>query len=128
MAIDKVKRQERRRSRVRFKLKMINFAAASKSNTALKPRLSVFRSNKQIYAQIIDDFKGVTLASASSLEGEFKNLEGKLSVKAVAIGKALGKRAQEKGIEDVVYDRGSYKFHGIVANLIQAVQESFANN
>lgn len=128
MSVNKLKRQERRKSRVRYKLKEINFANASKMNTPAKPRLSVFRSNKHVYVQIIDDIQGVTLASASSLEKELRDSSVKLSAKAIEIGRLIGQRARAQGIKEVIYDRGGYKFHGIVLNVIEAARESFANN
>lgn len=127
MAINKLQRQERRKSRVRFKLKTINSANSSKKGELAKPRLSVFRSNKHIYAQIIDDINEVTLVSASSLEKNFRTSSLKLSMKAQEIGKLVSQRALEKGVKEVVYDRGSYKYHGVILNLIEAARENFCN-
>ena len=88
-------------------------------------RLSVFRSAKNIYAQVIDDSKGVTLASASSLEAEI----GKGSNKAAAakVGELVARRALEKGAKDVVFDRGGYIFHGRVRALADAAREAGLN-
>ncbi|MCD7713062.1 MAG: 50S ribosomal protein L18 [Firmicutes bacterium] len=93
------------------------------SGTAQRPRLCVYRSNKHISAQIIDDVKGVTLVSASTQE---KSFEGIGSNKAAAreIGKIIGKRAIEKGIETVVFDRSGYLYHGRVSELADGARES----
>ena len=90
-----------------------------------KPRLSVFRSSKQIYAQIIDDAEGVTLAAASSLEpDERKDAEGVRPIdRAKAIGLLIAKRALSKGIQTVVFDRGPYPYHGRVKALGDAARE-----
>ena len=92
------------------------------SGTAEFPRLAVYRSNKHIYAQIIDDVAGVTLASASSLDKDF---EGKGSNKEAArmVGKAVAERAKAKGIECVVFDRGGYIYHGRVKELAEGARE-----
>ncbi len=89
------------------------------SGTALKPRLNVFRSNANIYAQIIDDVTGVTLASASSLDLDSGN--NKEAAKAVGI--AVAKNAIEKGITTVVFDRGGYLYHGRVKELAEGARE-----
>jgi large subunit ribosomal protein L18 len=90
-----------------------------------KPRLSVFRSSKNIYAQVIDDASGVTLAAASSLEPDAKaSLKtGANADAAVAVGKLVAQRAKERGIEEVVFDRGGYLFHGRVKALAEAARE-----
>ena len=90
-----------------------------------RPRLSVFRSGKHIYAQVIDDQQGVTVASASSIE---KDLKGQLKTgadkaAAAAVGKLVAERATEKGIKDVVFDRGGYLYHGRVKALADAARE-----
>ena len=92
------------------------------SGTAERPRLSVFRSEKNIYAQIIDDTAGNTLVSASSVE---KGFEGSGSNKegARAVGKTLAERAVAKGIENVVFDRGGYIYHGRVQELAEGARE-----
>jgi large subunit ribosomal protein L18 len=94
-----------------------------------RPRLSVHRSEKNIYAQVIDDAKGVTLASASTLE---KDIKGKLKTgadkaAAAAIGKLVAERAKKAGIKDVVFDRGSYIYHGRVKALADAAREGGLN-
>jgi large subunit ribosomal protein L18 len=88
-------------------------------------RLSVHRSGKHIYAQVIDDIKGLTVASASSLEKALReSLKSGANVDAAkAIGKLVAERAKEKGISDVVFDRGSYLYHGRVKALAEAARE-----
>ena len=110
-------RLERRRGRVRGAL-----ARAAKG----RPRLSVFRSSKQIYAQVIDDANGHTVATASSLE---KDLRGTLKTgadiaAAVAVGKLVAERAKVAGVSAVIFDRGGYIFHGRVKALADAARES----
>ena len=94
-----------------------------------RPRLSVFRSSKQIYAQIIDDSKGLTLASASSIDAELKaSLKKGTDVAAAAeVGKLVAKRAIEAGIKDVVFDRGGYIYHGRIKALADAAREAGLN-
>ena len=96
------------------------------SGTAERPRLAVFRSNNHMYAQIIDDVAGTTLASACTLEKEVKaELEKTNNVEAAAyLGTVIGKRALEKGIETVVFDRGGYIYQGKVAALADAAREA----
>jgi large subunit ribosomal protein L18 len=113
----KLKKQTaRRKARVRM---------AVKAAAGLRPRLSVFRSSKHIYAQIIDDRKGETVAAASSME---KDMRGSLKTganieAAKAVGKAVAERASAKGVKDVVFDRGGYMFHGRVKALAEAARE-----
>jgi large subunit ribosomal protein L18 len=112
----KLVKMEFRRSRVRKALK-----AAGK----LRPRLSVFRSAKNIYAQVIDDQKGVTVAAASTLEEGFKK-DGKTGADkaaAATIGKLIAERAVKAGIETVVFDRGAYLYHGRVKALADGARE-----
>jgi large subunit ribosomal protein L18 len=94
-----------------------------------RKRLSVFRSSKHIYAQVIDDDRGVTVASASSIEKTSREgLKTGASVDAAkAVGKLIAERAKEKGIKDVVFDRGGYLFHGRVKALADAARESGLN-
>ncbi len=96
------------------------------SGTAQRPRLAVFRSNNHMYAQIIDDTVGKTLVAASTLEKEVKaELEKTNNVDAAAyVGTVIAKRALEKGITTVVYDRGGYIYHGKVAALAEAAREA----
>ncbi len=94
-----------------------------------RPRLSVFRSSKHIYAQIIDDANGRTLASASSIDGEIKgSLEKGTNVAAAAVvGKLVAQRAIEAGVKDVVFDRGGYLYHGRIKALADAAREAGLN-
>ena len=110
---DKNKARLKRHSRVRAKV----------SGTAACPRLNVFRSSKHIYAQLIDDVNGVTLVSASSMDKEFEGQGGNKEA-AKKVGQLVGKRAVEKGIETVVFDRGGYLYHGRVKELADGARES----
>ena len=104
--------REKRHLRIRQTLK----------GTAEKPRLSVFRSNSQIYAQIIDDATGKTLCSASSLDKELKLANGSNVAAATEVGTLVAKRALALNIETVVFDRGGYLFHGRVKALAEAAR------
>ena len=95
--------------------------------TAEKPRLNVFRSNANITAQIIDDEKGVTLVSASTLEKELKITNGGNVEAAKLIGAEIAKRAKKAKIEEVVFDRGGYLYHGRVKALAEAARENGLN-
>ena len=114
--IDKNAERKRRHVRVRKNVK----------GTAERPRLSVYRSTNHIYAQIIDDTKGVTLASASTLEKSVKaEIAGKTKREAAKIvGKLAGERAKAKGIEAVVFDRGGYLYTGRVQELADGAREA----
>ena len=95
------------------------------NGTATTPRLAVFRSNKHIYAQIIDDTVGKTLVSASTLQKDVKaQLENTDDVAAAYLGTVIGKKAVEAGIEEVVFDRGGYIYHGKVKALADAAREA----
>ncbi|MCI8947267.1 MAG: 50S ribosomal protein L18 [Lachnospiraceae bacterium] len=96
------------------------------SGTAQRPRLAVFRSNNHMYAQIIDDTAGHTLLAASTLEKDVKaELEKTNNVEAAAyLGTVIGKRAIEKGITEVVFDRGGFIYHGKIAALAEAAREA----
>jgi large subunit ribosomal protein L18 len=111
---------ERRQGRVRGALRR---AAGERK------RLTVFRSSKHIYAQVIDDDEGVTLASASSIEKSSReSLKTGASVDAAkAVGKLIAQRAQEKGVKDVIFDRGSYLYHGRIKALAEAAREGGLN-
>jgi len=113
-------RSGRRQGRVRGALQRAAYG---------RKRLSVFRSSKHIYAQVIDDDRGATLASASSIEKTTReSLKTGASVEAAkAVGKLIAQRAQEKGIKDVVFDRGAYLYHGRVKALAEAARESGLN-
>ena len=93
------------------------------SGTAERPRLNVFRSLNHIYAQIIDDVKGVTLVAASSTEKDF-GMTGGNKEAAKKVGETVAKRAIEKGITDVVFDRGGYLYHGRVMELANGAREA----
>ncbi|MEM6772226.1 MAG: 50S ribosomal protein L18 [Bacteroidota bacterium] len=112
MQLTKLKRRKRIHSRVRNKI----------SGTPEQPRLNVFRSNKHIYAQLIDDVNGVTLAAASSFEAAVAN-EGNKAEQSAAVGKLVAERATAKGIEKVLFDRGGYLFHGRVKALADGARE-----
>ena len=113
-----IKRPDTRGQRI----KRHNRVRGKISGTAERPRLSVFRSEKNIYAQIIDDVAGNTLAAASSVE---KGFEGSGSNKEAArkVGKLIAERALAKGIEEVVFDRGGYIYHGRVMELAEGARE-----
>ncbi|WLR41997.1 50S ribosomal protein L18 [Bacillus carboniphilus] len=94
------------------------------SGTATRPRLNVFRSNKHIYAQVIDDMNQVTLASASTLDKDLA-LDSKGNIDAaVKVGELVAKRALDKGVETVIFDRGGYLYHGRVKALADAAREA----
>ena len=105
-----------RRTKIKFRIRH------KVSGTAEMPRLSVFRSNKEIYAQVIDDEKGVTLAAASTLEKAVEK-GGTKSEMAAKVGKLVAERALAKGIEEVVFDRGGYIYHGRVMELAEGARE-----
>ncbi|MEN8136856.1 MAG: 50S ribosomal protein L18 [Bacteroidota bacterium] len=111
MAITK----EQRRQTIRYRVR------STVSGTVSRPRLSVFRSNKEIYAQLIDDVKGVTLVAASS---NVKDLAGKTKMEqANAVGKLIAEKALAAGLEAVVFDRGGYLYHGRVKSLAEGARE-----
>ena len=109
---DSNKARIRRHVRVRGKI----------SGTAECPRLNVFRSNSNIYAQLIDDVKGITLAAASSAEKDFGESKGNKE-EARKVGELIAKRAAEKNITEVVFDRGGYIYHGRVKELAEGARE-----
>ena len=112
MALSKIER----RQRIKFRIKKIV------SGTAQKPRLVVFRSNSEIYAQIIDDTKGVTLVAASSRDKDLK-ATGTKTEKAKHVGQAIAKKALAAGIESISFDRGGYLYHGRVKSLAEGARE-----
>jgi large subunit ribosomal protein L18 len=116
MALSHLKPSERRSARVRLRLKKLGGG---------RPRLSVFRSAKNIYAQVIDDARGVTLAHASTLEA--KGQKGADKDAAAKVGALIAKRALDKGVKDVVFDRGGYLYHGRVKALADAAREAGLN-
>jgi large subunit ribosomal protein L18 len=89
-----------------------------------RPRLAIFRSVNHIYAQVIDDAQGITVASASTTEKDWKGRTGGNLAAAKEIGKAIAERAKEKGITRVVFDRGGYIYHGRVRSLAEAAREA----
>jgi large subunit ribosomal protein L18 len=99
-----------RRQRIKFRIRKIV------SGTAAQPRLSVFRSNKEIYAQIIDDVNGVTLLAASSRDKEVSSKGTNIEV-AAAVGKHIAEKALKAGIETITFDRGGYLYHGRIKSL-----------
>jgi len=118
MALSPRDNSKRRAERTRLRLKALSNGRA---------RLSVFRSSKNIYAQIIDDAQGVTVAAASSLEGVKDGRKGADKAAAELVGKLVAERALEKGVKDVVFDRGSYLFHGRIKALADAAREAGLN-
>ena len=109
---DKNAQRVKRHVRVRGKI----------SGTPERPRLNVYRSNANIYAQIIDDVNGVTLAAASTLDKEFEGATGNTEA-ARKVGKMVAERAKAKGIDTVIFDRGGYVYHGRVAELAEGARE-----
>lgn len=112
MALSKIER----RQRIKYRIKK------TVSGTAQKPRLAVFRSNSEIYVQIIDDTKGVTLVAASSRDKDLK-ASGTKTEKAKQVGEAIAKKALAAGIETVSFDRGGYLYHGRVKSLAEGARE-----
>ncbi len=117
-----VKKESRQKIRVKKHMRIRNRF----SGTAERPRLAVFRSNNHMYAQIIDDTVGNTLVAASTLEKDVKSeLEKTNNVEAAAyLGTVIAKRAMEKGIKEVVFDRGGFLYHGKIAALADAAREA----
>lgn len=113
---DSKKARAKRHARVRAKI----------SGTPECPRLNVFRSAKHIYAQLIDDVNGVTLASASTMDKEFEGAGGNTEA-ARKVGQMIAKRALDKNIKDVVFDRGGYIYHGRVKELAEGAREGGLN-
>ncbi|MBN2176892.1 MAG: 50S ribosomal protein L18 [Demequinaceae bacterium] len=94
------------------------------SGTPSQPRLVVTRSSRHIVAQVVDDTKGCTLASASSIEADIRALKGDKTTKATAVGKLVADRAKKAGVSQVVFDRGGNKYHGRVAAVADGARES----
>ena len=103
--------------------KIRNRNLLSKANNG-RPRLSVHRSSKHIYAQIIDDSRGITLASASSLDKDMKGKAGSNCDAATSVGKLVAERAKKSGVETVIFDRGGFIYHGRVKALAEAAREA----
>ena len=114
MALSKAERRQRIKYRIRKRL----------SGSGDRPRMTVYRSNKQIYVQLVDDVSGQTLVSASSKEKEIASQKVNKVDQAKLVGKRLAEKAKEKGIESVVFDRNGYLYHGRVKNLADAARES----
>ena len=102
----------KRKNRIRFKLKKVS----------KRDRLTVFKSNNHLYAQIINDEKGITLASVSSIEKDFKNLDFKKIELAGKLGEEIAKRSIKNGIKKVTFDKGKYKYHGIIKALAEGAR------
>jgi large subunit ribosomal protein L18 len=113
MALSKLER----RVRIKHRIRKIVFG------TATKPRLSVFRSNKEIYAQLVDDIKGITLVSVSSRDKEIETTGSKSEV-AKAVGKSIAEKAIKAGVEKVSFDRNGFLYHGRVKALADAAREA----
>src|SRR4051812_6796906 len=113
--------KQQRRQKLRWRIR------ARVSGTAVKPRLSVFRSNKDIYAQLIDDAAGRTLAAASSREKEIFSAGGNRIERSAKAGKVLAERAKAAGIATVIFDRGGYLYHGRVKSLADGAREGGLN-
>lgn len=114
MAITKLERRDRIRMRIRKRL----------TGTSAAPRLCVFRSNKEIYAQLIDDVKGTTITAASSREKELAGKKVTKTEQAKLVGEAIAKKAAAAGITAVVFDRGGYLYHGRVKALAEGAREA----
>ncbi|MGN6292095.1 MAG: 50S ribosomal protein L18 [Chitinophagaceae bacterium] len=106
-----------RRQRIRFNIRK------NVSGTTAKPRLSVFRSNTDIYAQLIDDTKGVTIAAASTKDKDIKAQAGTKSEKSKLVGAAVARKAVELGVKEVIFDRGGYLYHGRVKSVADGARE-----
>ena len=116
MQLTKLKRRKRIHGRIRKKIQ----------GTTQRPRLNIFRSNRYIYAQLIDDVTGNTLASASSYEAEVAN-EGNKADQSKAVGKLIAERAKAAGIDRALFDRGGYLYHGRVKSLAEGAREGGLN-
>ena len=114
MALTKTERRQRIRNRIR---KIV-------SGTETKPRLSVFRSNKEIYAQIVDDVSGKTISAASSRDKDISSVKGTKLEIASLVGKAVADKAMKAGVETISFDRGGYLYHGRVKSLADGAREA----
>ncbi|URZ14790.1 50S ribosomal protein L18 [Clostridium felsineum] len=112
--LNKVQSRRRRHLRVRNKI----------SGTPVRPRLAVYRSEKNIYAQVIDDVNGTTLVSASTLDKDFSVKAGSNKEAAKLVGETVAKKALDKGIKQVVFDRGGYIYHGRIKELADGAREA----
>ena len=111
-------RKQLRRNSIRKRIRKVL------KGTAERPRLSIYRSNKQIYAQLIDDIAGVTLAAASSASKDVEGLKGNKVEIAKAVGKAIAEKGKQSGVKSVVFDRGGYLYHGRVKSLAEGAREA----
>jgi large subunit ribosomal protein L18 len=114
MALTKTQRRQRIKNRIR---KIV-------SGTEMQPRLSVFRSNKEIYAQIVDDVTGKTISAASSRDKNISSVKGTKVDIATLVGKSIGEKAVKAGVEKIAFDRGGYLYHGRVKSLADAAREA----
>jgi large subunit ribosomal protein L18 len=114
------------RSKKLFKRRQMRVRSKLRVTTANRPRLSIFRSGRHIYAQVIDDRAGRTLAMSSTLDKELKGtLKSSASMEAAgAVGKSVAERAKSAGVSEVVFDRGGYRYHGRVKALAEAAREA----
>jgi len=114
MALTKNQRRTRIKNRIR---KVV-------SGTETRPRLSVFRSNKEIYAQIVDDVTGITISAASSRDKDISSAKGNKTEVAALVGKSVGEKALKAGVETITFDRGGYLYHGRVKSLAEGAREA----
>ncbi len=114
MALTKNQRRTRIKNRIR---KVV-------SGTEARPRLTVFRSNKEIYAQIVDDVNGKTISAASSRDKDISSAKGNKSEVATLVGKAVAEKALKAGVETIAFDRGGYLYHGRVKSLAEGAREA----
>ncbi len=114
MALSKKDRRQRIKNRIR---KVV-------SGTEAKPRLSVFRSNKEIYAQIVDDVTGKTISAASSRDKDISSAKGTKTEVAALVGKSIAEKALKAGVETISFDRGGYLYHGRVKSLAEGAREA----
>ena len=123
LAKQKTTPEQRRSFRTRNKIRRVNIMQNAKRE--IRPRLSIFRSGKQIYAQVIDDIKGVTVAAASTLDADLREkIKSGANVAAAAeVGKLIAERAKKAGVKKVVYDRGRFLYHGRVKALADGARE-----
>ncbi|MFP4313613.1 MAG: 50S ribosomal protein L18 [Alphaproteobacteria bacterium] len=119
----KLTSNQRRSYRTRNKIRRVNMDR--NPNRETRPRLSVYRSGKQIYAQVIDDLKGITVASASTLDKDLREKlkNGATRDAAAEVGKEVAKRAKKAGVQKIVFDRGRYLYHGRVKALADGARE-----
>lgn len=110
--------KSRRRQNIRYRIRR-----KVGEGTSQKPRLSVFRSNADIYVQLIDDNKGVTLAAASSRDKDIQAQKGTKSEKSKLVGAAIARKAVDLGIKEIVFDRGGYLYHGRVKSVADGARE-----